>query len=185
MDWSEWSDQFDDAQRRATKSGRGIYLQFEKQGCRGCRRLYQQVYEQKDVLEELYRWFVPCKVDIYTASDLRRQYQAIWTPTIFFLDRRGGVVESIHGVPDAETLQITIRLSRARLLLTRGQFQQAEQLLSETEQRAPQHPRVATVLYWKLISQYLYLKDIALLEQGMQELRNRFPGSLETRILPF
>ncbi len=184
VDWREWETDFAQAQAKATKTQRGIFLQFEKQGCRGCQKLYRETYTVAPVMAELKEWFVPLKVDIYQAAALRRQYQAIWTPSLFFLDRRGGLVEAAHGVVTAEDLRLLIRLARARLLLTRGKFQQAEDLLRETVAQYPQNPRTASLLYWQGIAHYLQHHDLAAFQALMDQLQRQFPYSPEARMQP-
>ncbi len=184
VDWSRWQTDFAQAQQLATRTRRGIFLQFEKQGCLGCQKLYSQTYTVTEVMEELEQWFVLLKADIYQEAALRRQYQAIWTPSMFFLDRRGALVEAVHGVLSAEDLRLVLRLARARLLLTRGKFQEAEQLLAATVEQYPDNPRSATLLYWQGIAHYLQHHNLPAFQALLERLRHQFPHSPEAAMQP-
>ena len=99
----------------ARSLGKPVLMQFHRDECAGCRKLYASTYPDADVQEELLRWFVPVRQDIFKNRPVRSSYSTYWTPSFFFLDYRGKLFYSFNGFLGPEDFRILLRLGKAAL----------------------------------------------------------------------
>ena len=86
MGVERWFTDFDRAAEESKKSRKPILLQFHRDRCSGCRKLYAVTYPDPDVNRELFQWFIPIRLDILKDRKIRVQYSAVWTPSFYFLE---------------------------------------------------------------------------------------------------
>ncbi|MGB9772392.1 MAG: thioredoxin family protein, partial [Candidatus Kapaibacteriota bacterium] len=81
-----WLTNLEQAKEEATKSHKLILLQFEMDGCGGCRKMNATTYKDPKVIEEMNEWFVLLKQDLIKDREVRKMLGAYWTPAFYFLD---------------------------------------------------------------------------------------------------
>ncbi len=89
VDWSRWHTAYDAAVAAARETHKPILLQFHRDKCAGCKKLYALTYPDPDVAAELYDWFVPLRLDILQNREIRARLAAVWTPSFYVLDWQG------------------------------------------------------------------------------------------------
>ncbi len=183
--WDGWEWDYQKALERAMHEKKQVMLQFERDGCQGCARLYATTYPDAEVREELFRWYVPVKLDIFQARAVRSQLSAVWTPSLYFLDVRGRAFHSVPGYLPPEDFRLTLRLALAKILIPKGKYGEALTLLDDGLSLFPTNPLGASLLYWKIIAHYLKTWDKTAMRQGFEELRQRYPNSPEARMWPY
>jgi len=107
---SESLHEFPEELRDAAKAGKRVVVYFEQDNCPICRRMVQTNFSQKDIVDALKRDFVVIPVDVWGARDttwvdgksrtekvLAAHLGVRFTPVLFFLDERGGLVLRANG----------------------------------------------------------------------------------------
>ncbi len=183
--WNNWEFDFNRALERAMHERKQVFLQFEREDCQGCARLYATTYPNPLVQQELHRWFVPVKLNIRKDRAIRSQFNAVWTPSMYFVDIRGRSFHSVPGYLPPEDFRLTLRLGLAKILIPKGKYDDALTLLEEGLQLFPDNPLGASLLYWKIIAHYLRTWDKAAMRQGFETLRRKYPHSVEARMWPY
>ena len=56
-----WYDDVESAIKFARTDGKGVLLQFHRDGCAGCKKMYELTYQDPGVQKELFEWFVPVR----------------------------------------------------------------------------------------------------------------------------
>ena len=85
----DWLTNLEQAKEEAVKTKKLILLQFEMDGCGGCKKLEATTYMDQKVLDEINEWFVVLKLDLIKDREVRKSLGAYWTPSIYFLDQNG------------------------------------------------------------------------------------------------
>ncbi len=183
--WSGWENDYDRAMDRAMHERKPVLLQFEREDCQGCARLYTTTYQDSQVREELHRWFVPLKLNIRTARAIRSQLSAVWTPSFYFLDSRGRSFHSVPGYLPPVEFRLTLRLGLAKILIPKGKYEEALTVLENGLQLFPSSPLGASLLYWKIIAHYLKTWDKAAMRQNFEQMRQQYPHSIEAQMWPY
>ncbi len=183
--WDGWENEYEVALQRALQEKKAVMVQFEREGCLGCARLYATTYPDPDVRQELLERFIPVKLDILKERAVRSQLSAVWTPSLYFLDTRGRLFHSVPGYLPPEDFRLTLRLALAKIYIPKGKYSEALAWLNEGLTLFPDNPLNAQLLYWKIIAHYLKTWDKEAMRQGFEELRRRFPGSTEARMWPY
>src|SRR5262245_26668219 len=94
----------------AAKEGKRLMLYFEQNGCPYCKRMVEVNFADPAIAERIQRRFVPLAINIWgdrevTAPDgtamsekkLAAHLKIQFTPTIVFLDEKGGVALRLNG----------------------------------------------------------------------------------------
>lgn len=94
----------------AAAEGRRVMVYFTQEGCPACRRMVAQTFADPGIAEKTRRLFVPLAIDIYGAREvtwidgaklsekaLAAKLGIRATPTVLFLDEKGGVAQRITG----------------------------------------------------------------------------------------
>ena len=183
--WEGWFFDFDEAKKQALKSHKPILLQFHRDKCSGCKKLYATTYPDSDVREELFQWFVPLRLDILQSRAVRSALNAVWTPSFYFLDYKSRLLYSVAGYLNAEDFRIVLRLGLASYLIPRGQYRRAEDILEEGLELFPDNPRSPALLFHVGMVHYLSSWDNQKFRADMSLLRRRYPNSAEARMWPW
>ena len=101
---------FRDDVRDAAKDGKRVMVYFGQDGCPYCTQLMQVNFSQKRIVDKTRKHFVAIELNIWgdrevtwvdgrTMSEkaLARALKVQFTPTLLFLDERGGVVARVNG----------------------------------------------------------------------------------------
>jgi thioredoxin-related protein len=94
----------------AAREGKRLMIYFGQDGCPYCRQLMQTTLAQRDIVDKTRRHFVAVALNILgdrevqwtdgrrmSEKELARALQVRYTPTLLFLDEKGGVVVRLTG----------------------------------------------------------------------------------------
>jgi len=68
----EWLTNLEQAKEESLKSRKPILLQFEMDGCGGCKKLNATTYKDHKVIDEMNEWFVLLKLDLIKDREVRK-----------------------------------------------------------------------------------------------------------------
>ena len=180
-----WLTDLEPALELAHTKGKAVLLQFHRDECAGCKKLYANTYPNPDVKNELFEWFVPVRVDILRNREIRSRYSAYWTPSFYFLDPNGKMLQSINGYLGVEDFRIVMRLGKAAVDLPRGRYLQVIDLMDDGLMLYPNNPRAAALLFTRGMAEYLLGREKSSFRGTMTEILDQYPGSLEARMWPW
>jgi thioredoxin-related protein len=169
----------------ARKWRKPILLQFHRENCSGCRKIYAVTYPDEQVSIELYGWFVPLRQDILENRQVRSMYSAYWTPSFFILNERGQMLTSFNGYLGPEDFRVFLRLGYAAYLIPKGKYRETIALMEEGVEKFPNNPRAPTMMFTKGMAEYLTGRDKVSFYDVMSEIREKYPDSLEARTWPY
>lgn len=180
-----WFYDFAIAAEAAKKSRKPILLQFHRDKCSGCRKLYAVTYPDPEVSRELFEWFVPLRLDILKDRQIRVQYSAVWTPSFYFLDYRGKIYFNLPGYLLPEDFRLVMRLGLAAVHIPRGKYKEAIAILDDGLQKFPNNPRAATLMFYRGMAHYLETWDNKQFRAEMTRIKETWPHSAEARMWPW
>ena len=183
--WQNWQFEYETAMKEAAGQRKPVLLQFHREPCSGCKKMYAVTYPAEPVYEELRRWFVLLRLDILEDRQIRSQLSAVWTPSFYFLDHRGKVYFKQAGYLPPDDFRIIMRLALAEYLIPRGKYIEAKKLLRDGLERFPDNPRAAALLFRIGMADYLKSWDNKIFKAHMKQLRERYPHSAEARQWPW
>jgi len=180
-----WFADLDSALAEARAHGKAVLLQFHRDDCAGCKKLYASTYPDPDVQRELLQWFVPLRQDILKDRAVRSRYSAYWTPSFYFLDTHGNMLHSFNGYLGAEDFRVLMRLGKAAVDLPRGKYLQVIDLMDDGLKLFPDNPRAAAMLFTRGMAEYLLGKEKSSFRGAMREILEEYPNSPEARMWPW
>jgi hypothetical protein len=180
-----WYFELEPALDAARSEGKSVLLQFHRDECSGCKKMYALTYPDEDVQRELFQWFVPVRQDILKNRDIRSRYSAYWTPSFYFLDYKGGLHYYFNGYQNAEDFRVLMRLGKAALDLPRGKYLQTIDLMDDGLSKFPKNPRAATLLFTRGMAEYLLGREKNAFREAMTEIIEDYPDSPEARMWPW
>lgn len=96
--------------RDATRAGKRLMVYFGQDGCPYCRQLMQENFTQRAIVDKTRKNFVAIAINIWgdrdvvwmdgksrTEKDFAAHLKVQFTPTVLFLDEKGGVVARLNG----------------------------------------------------------------------------------------
>lgn len=177
-----WLTNFEQAKKESLKSRKPIFLQFEMDGCGGCKKLYAETYPNLKVEEEMQKWFVPLKLDLINDREIRRDLAAYWTPSFYFLDHEGKSYFNFNGYLPADEFRIILRLGYAETQIPKGKYLEAVEVMNEDIDKFEGNPLLPKLLAQIGIVKYIKTKDKETLMKTMADIRDKYPDSLESRM---
>ncbi len=75
--WQNRQFDYESALKEAATQRKPVLLQFHREKCSGCKKMYAVTYPAAQVYEELRRWFVPLRLDILQDRQIRSQLSAV------------------------------------------------------------------------------------------------------------
>jgi hypothetical protein len=181
----QWFSDMDAALGQARQEGKGILLQFHRDECAGCKKMYASTYPDAEVQKELFTWFVPVRMDIIKDRAVRSQFSAYWTPSFYFLNTRGNVQYQQNGYLNPEDFRVLLRLGKAALDMPRGKYYDVIDLMDNGLELFPDNPRAATMLFTRGMAEYLLGKEKSAFRGAMTEIIEQYPNSQEARMWPW
>lgn len=181
----EWLEDWNTALETARKENKSVILQFHRDECAGCKKLYTHTYLNQEVQQEIFDWFIPLRQDIFRNRDIRSKYSAYWTPSFFFLDRKGVALHSINGFLDVDDFRVMLRLAKAALDIPKGRYLQIIDLMENGLSLFPGNPKAPAMLFVRGTAEYLLGKEKSAFRGTMIEIREQYPDSLEARMWPW
>lgn len=107
--------------RDAARSGKRVMVYFGQDGCPYCRQLMQENFTQRAIVEKTRRHFVAIAINVWGDREVvwtdgrsrsEKEFAAYlkvqFTPTILFLDEKGGVVARLNGYYPPHRFQAAI-----------------------------------------------------------------------------
>jgi hypothetical protein len=134
-------------------------------------------YPHPDVASYIEANFISVRVYINNREDwhLFRAYHVIWTPTIAFMDRNGGLQHQSAGYLPAPEFLSTLRIGKARCLMAWTRLREAAH---ELETAAGSGDSLAPeALYWLGIARYLERRETTGMWQAWERLQAQYPDS--------
>ncbi len=180
-----WYDDLESARKFARSEGKGVLLQFDRDGCAGCKKMNEITYHDPGVKSELFEWFVPVHQDILKDRAIRSKYSAYWTPSFYFLDSRGNVQYYQNGYLNPEDFQVLLRLGKAAIDMPRGKYFEVIDLMDHGIKNFPDNPKSPTMLFTRGIAEYLLGKEKSAFRGTMAEIIAQYPDSQEARMWPW
>ena len=95
----EWIDIFD-AYDDAKASNKVVMVMLSRQGCPGCERMFNVVFEDKKVSKLLKEDFISVNIDVYEDS-VPKNLDYFATPTFYFLDGDEKILKRLDGGENA------------------------------------------------------------------------------------
>jgi len=177
-----WLNNLEQAKEESLKSHKPILLQFEMDGCGGCKKLYTETYTVPKVEEEMSEWFVLLKLDLIKDRDIRRGLSAYWTPSFYFLDHNGKSFYNFNGYLPADEFRIILRLGFAETMIPRGKYAEAFEVMSKGINEFGNSPLLPKLLAQIGIASYIKTKDKQTFMKVMKDIQIKYPNSLEAKM---
>ncbi len=183
--WSDWYFNMEEAQTVAQKQRKPILLQFHRERCSGCKKMYAVTYPDADVYRELREWFIPLRLDILKDRRERVQLSAVWTPSFYVLDYRGKSYFYVPGYLNVEDFRMILRLGLTEYFIPKGKYEEAKKVLQDGLRLFPNNPRAATLFFRLAMIEYLQTWDNKRFRARMTELKELYPQSPEAQQWPW
>lgn len=180
-----WQSELEPALAVARSQGKAVLMQFHRDECAGCKKLYVSTYPDPDVQRELSKWFVLVRQDILKNREIRSRYSAYWTPSFYFLDYHGRMLQSFNGYLGVEDFRIVMRLGKAAVDIPRGRYLEVIDLMEDGLKLFPANPRSASMLFTRGMAEYLLGKEKSSFRGAMSEIVEQYPDSPEARMWPW
>lgn len=177
-----WFTNLDEAKQESLKSRKPILLQFEMEGCGGCKKLYEETYTTPKVMEEMNEWFVLLKLDLIKNREIRKELSAYWTPSFYFLDSNGKSYFNFNGYVPADEFRIILRLGYSEAMIPKGKYAEAIQVMSKDIEQFEGNPLLPKLLAQNGIANYIKTKDKNAFMKTMKEIQIKYPQSLEAKM---
>jgi len=159
-----------------------VMLQFERDNCSGCRKLYSVTFKELEVEKEIFKYVIPLRVNILKEREIRRKYSAVWTPSFYFINYKGKLFYSFSGYLPPEDFRIILRLGVSSFLVPQGKYSEAIEILEEGIRLFPENPRRPELMLKLGMAKYLKTWDNKMFRREMDEIRRRFPDSAIARM---
>ncbi|HMU43014.1 MAG TPA: thioredoxin family protein [Ignavibacteriaceae bacterium] len=177
-----WLKILEQAKEEAAKTKKLILLQFEMDGCGGCKKLEAATYKEQKVIDEINEWFVPLKLDLIKDREVRKSLGAYWTPVIYFLDQNGNSYYHFNGYLPADEFRAMLRLGIAETIMPCGRYDDIIKIIDKDIDNL-----VNTSFYPKLLvaretARYIKIKDNSQLRKTLMEIQNTHPQSTEAKM---
>lgn len=177
-----WLNNFDQAKEEAAKSRKVILLQFEMENCGGCRQLYKTTYPDPKVEQEINEWFISLKLDIIKDREIRRNFGAYWTPSVYFVDQNGNSYFHFNGYLPPEEFRIMLRLGLAEILMPRGRYDDIVKIINQSIDDFKNNNLLPKLLVQRELALFIKSKDNSVLRKTLKNIQKEFPDTLEAKM---
>jgi thioredoxin-related protein len=178
----EWLSNIEQAKEEAAKSRKLILLQFEMDGCGGCKKLEATTYKDQKVIDEMNEWFGPLKLDLIKDREIRKILGAYWTPSIYFLDQNGNSYYHFNGYLPATEFRAMLRLGIAETIMPRGRYDDIIKIIEKDLDELARTSFYPKLLVARETARHIKIKDNSQLKKSLKEIQQKFPESLEARM---
>ena len=178
----EWLSNIEEAKKESQKSRKPILLQFEMDGCGGCKKLYEETYTNPQVEKEMNEWFVLLKLDLIKDREIRRELSGYWTPSFYFLDYKGKSYFNFNGYLPPDEFRILLRLGYAETLIPKGKYAEAVEIMSTDIQAFKNAALLPKLLTQRALAAYIKSKDRPAFKSTMNKIQQLYPASLEAKM---
>lgn len=178
----EWLTNLEQAKEEALKTKKIILLQFEMDGCVGCKKLDETTYKNQKVIDELNDWFVLLKLDLIKDREVRRSLGGYWTPAIYFLDQNGNSYYHFNGYLPATEFRAMMRLGIAEMIMPRGRYDDIINIIEKDLDELAGTSFYPKLLLARETALYIKIKDNSQLKKMLKEIQNKYPESTEAKM---
>ncbi len=180
-----WLNDLERAKKESMHRRKAILLQFHRDKCSGCKKLYALTYPDSEVAEEIQENFIPLRLDILANRTIRSRLSAIWTPSFYILDYREKLYYSFDGYLNVEDFLVFLLIARSKYLLPHGKYNEVIELIKENSARFETNPRAAELLFLQGQAEYLRNWDNKTFSATMDKIVRKYPLSLQARMYPW
>ncbi|MCX7833340.1 MAG: thioredoxin family protein [Ignavibacteria bacterium] len=178
----KWLNNFNIAIEDSSKTNKPILLQFEMEGCGGCKKLYNETYTDPQVEQEMTDWFILLKLDLIKDRQIRKEYAGYWTPSLYFLDNKGKSYFNFNGFLPPEEFRVILRLGYAELMIPKGKYDEAIEIMSNKIIEFRNSVLLPKLLLQIAVAKYIKTKDKNEFKKTMKEIQATYPNSLEAKM---
>jgi len=177
-----WLTNFEQAKEESQKTRKPILIQFEMEGCGGCKNLYEVTYPDAKVKEEMNDWFVLLKLDLKKDREIRRELSGYWTPSFYFLDHKGKSYYNFKGYLPPDEFRLMLRIGYSESMIPKGKYNEVIEVAGKEIDSFENSALLPKVLVQKGIAEYIKSKDNMEFRETMKEIQNKYPDSLEAKM---
>lgn len=177
-----WLTNFEEAKSEAMKSKKLILLQFEMEGCGGCKKMNETTYKNQTVLDEMNEWFVLLKLDLIKEREIRKTLGAYWTPSFYFLDYNGNSFYHFNGYLPADEFRAMLRIGIAETIMPRGRYDDIINIIDRDINELVHNSFYPKLLVARETARYIKLKDNSLLRKTLKEIQTTYPDCTEAKM---
>jgi len=177
-----WLTNLEQAKEEAAKTKKLILVQFEMDGCGGCKKLEAKTYKDQKVIDEMNEWFVPLKLDLIKNREVRRSLGAYWTPAIYFLDQNGNSYYHFNGYLPADEFRAMMRLGIAETIMPRGRYDDIINIIDKDLDELADSSFYPKLLVARETARYIKIKDNSQLKKTLKEIQSKYPESTEAKM---
>lgn len=177
-----WLTNLEEAKEESQKSRKPILLQFEMEGCGGCKKLYEETYPDPKVVEEMKEWFVILKLDLKKDREIRRELSGYWTPSFYFLDHNGKSYYNFNGYLPPDEFRLMLRIGFSESMIPKGKYDEVMEVTGKEIDSFKDAALLPKVLVQNGIAEYIKSKDNPAFRKKMKEIKDKFPNSLEAKM---
>ncbi len=178
----DWLTNLESAKEESLKSKKPILLQFEMDGCGGCKKLEATTYKDQKVIDEISEWVIPLKLDLIKDREIRKILGAYWTPSIYFLYQNGNSYYHFNGYLPAKEFRAMMRLGIAETIMPRGRYDDIIKIIDKDLDELSQSTLYPKLLVAKETARYIKIKDNSQLKTALKEIENKYPESTEAKM---
>jgi thioredoxin-related protein len=177
-----WLSDLEQAKEEAVKTKKLILLQFEMDGCVGCKKLEATTYKDQKVIDEMKEWFVLLKLDLIKDREVRKSLGAYWTPSIYFLDQNGNSYYHFNGYLPAVEFRAKMRLGIAETIMPRGRYDDTIKIIEKDLDELARTSSYPKLLVARETARYIKKKDNSQLKKTLKEIQTKHPESTEAKM---
>ena len=177
-----WLTKLDEAKEESQKSRKPILLQFEMDGCGGCRKMEATTYKNQKVIDEMNERFVLLKLDLIKDREVRKSLGAYWTPAFYFLDNKGNSYYHFNGYLPSEEFRAMLRLGIAETIMPRGRYDDIIKIIDRDINELTESSFYPKLLVARETARYIKTKDNSQLRNTLKEIQSTHPNSTEAKM---
>ncbi|MDZ7763690.1 MAG: thioredoxin fold domain-containing protein [Melioribacteraceae bacterium] len=171
-----------EAKEESQKTRKPILLQFEMDGCGGCKKLEKETYPDEKVKAEMQEWFVLLKLDLKKDREMRRELSGYWTPSFYFLDHNGKSYYNFNGYLPPDEFRLMLRIGFSEAMIPKGKYDEVIDVTGKEIDSFEDSALLPKVLVQKGIASYIKSKDNETFRKTMKEIQEKYPKSLEAKM---
>jgi thioredoxin-related protein len=178
----EWLTDLELAKEESAKTRKTIFLQFEMDGCGGCKKLNATTYKDQKVIDEINKWFVLLKLDLIKDREVRKLLGAYWTPAVYFLDQNGNSYYHFNGYLPADEFRAMLRLGIAETIMPRGKYDDIINIVDKDIDELTKTSFYPKLLVARETARYIKIKDNSQLRKTLREIQSTHSQSTEAKM---
>jgi len=135
-------------------------------------------YPNSDVIRIIDEHFLPVQLDVTERPEVKKRFNAPWTPTILVFDADGREQRRSEGYLDPKRFVSEVAIGRGKAALNLQDFAAARERFRDARDLAKgDRAREPEALYWHSVAGYKATDDAQVLMRGWNELLEGFPDS--------